>query len=178
MFQNVVVSFNWNDKQLCFWWIQTCVFRLSMTHVSITLYLTQWDDNNAALPFPACVRQLHSSGAVLTKSNYGGLYPAHIRTTSIQKAMLAVGSGVAALSNPYRHGKWHTFLECSGLRQIVLQIFRHQPETVGQKRFLMNILVTWWENTRGHLNLLGAVLIKLQENATICLLLLIARERT
>lgn len=63
----------------------------------------------AALPFPACVRQLHSSGAVLTKSNYGGLYPAHIRTTSIQKAMLAVGSGVAALSDPYRHGKWRTF---------------------------------------------------------------------
>lgn len=96
----------------------------------------------AALPFPACVRQLHSSVAVLTKSNYGGLYPAHIRTTSIQKAMLAVGSGVAALSDPYRHGKWRAFQECSGLHQIVLQVFRHQPETVGQKRFSMKILVT------------------------------------
>lgn len=30
----------------------------------------------------------------------------------------------------------------------------------------------------GHFNLLGAVLLKLQENATICLLLLIAKERT
>lgn len=103
----------------------------------------------AALPFPACVRQLYSSGAVLTKSNYGGLYPAHIRTTSIQKAMLAVGSGVAALSDPYRHGKWRAFQECSGLHQIVLQVFRYQPETVGQKRFSMKILVTWWENARG-----------------------------
>lgn len=68
--------------------------------------------NNAALPLPAYVRQLHVSGAVLTKSNDGGLYPGHIRTTPIQKAMLAVGSGVAALSNPYRHGTWHIFQEC------------------------------------------------------------------
>lgn len=32
------------------------------------------------------------------------LYPSHIPTNSVQKALLAVGSGVAALQNPYRHG--------------------------------------------------------------------------
>ncbi|MCI4394283.1 hypothetical protein PGIGA_G00167070 [Pangasianodon gigas] len=34
---------------------------------------------------------------------YGRLYPGHIQTNSVQKALLAVGSGVAALQNPYRH---------------------------------------------------------------------------
>ncbi|XP_053473631.1 ubiquinone biosynthesis protein COQ4 homolog, mitochondrial isoform X2 [Ictalurus furcatus] len=34
---------------------------------------------------------------------YGQLYPSHIRTNPVQKALLAVGSGVAALQNPYRH---------------------------------------------------------------------------
>ncbi|XP_069571335.1 ubiquinone biosynthesis protein COQ4 homolog, mitochondrial isoform X1 [Brachyistius frenatus] len=41
--------------------------------------------------------------AHLTYSSYDGLYPGHIPTTPIQKALLAVGSGVAALQNPYRH---------------------------------------------------------------------------
>lgn len=35
----------------------------------------------------------------------GRLYPSHIPTSSVQKAILAVGSGVAALMNPYRHGE-------------------------------------------------------------------------
>uniref|UniRef100_A0A8C2ZEM2 Coenzyme Q4 homolog (S. cerevisiae) n=1 Tax=Cyclopterus lumpus TaxID=8103 RepID=A0A8C2ZEM2_CYCLU len=48
----------------------------------------------------ACV---HSSSSVLTDSCYDGLYPGHIHTTPFQKALLAVGSGVAALQNPYRH---------------------------------------------------------------------------
>ncbi|CAK6978897.1 ubiquinone biosynthesis protein COQ4 homolog%2C mitochondrial [Scomber scombrus] len=47
-----------------------------------------------------CVQKLHSD---FTDSHYEGLYPGHIPTTSIQKALLAVGSGVAALQNPYRH---------------------------------------------------------------------------
>ncbi|KAG7261984.1 hypothetical protein CRUP_004923 [Coryphaenoides rupestris] len=37
------------------------------------------------------------------EGHYGGLYPGHIPTTVVQKALLAVGSGVAALQNPYRH---------------------------------------------------------------------------
>ncbi|XP_051269384.1 ubiquinone biosynthesis protein COQ4 homolog, mitochondrial isoform X2 [Dicentrarchus labrax] len=49
-----------------------------------------------------CVHQLHSSPG-FTDSCYDGLYPGHIQTTPIQKALLAVGSGVAALQNPYRH---------------------------------------------------------------------------
>ncbi|XP_076140400.1 ubiquinone biosynthesis protein COQ4 homolog, mitochondrial isoform X1 [Alosa pseudoharengus] len=34
---------------------------------------------------------------------YHCLYPGHIPTNPVQKALLAVGSGVAALQNPYRH---------------------------------------------------------------------------
>ncbi|XP_043952142.1 ubiquinone biosynthesis protein COQ4 homolog, mitochondrial [Gambusia affinis] len=46
--------------------------------------------------------RLFTSGAELTYS-YDGLYPGHIQTTSFQKALLAIGSGVAALQDPYRH---------------------------------------------------------------------------
>uniref|UniRef100_A0A8C2ZF37 Coenzyme Q4 homolog (S. cerevisiae) n=1 Tax=Cyclopterus lumpus TaxID=8103 RepID=A0A8C2ZF37_CYCLU len=41
--------------------------------------------------------------ALYYNSCYDGLYPGHIHTTPFQKALLAVGSGVAALQNPYRH---------------------------------------------------------------------------
>ncbi|KAM4719384.1 ubiquinone biosynthesis protein COQ4 homolog, mitochondrial [Anableps anableps] len=49
------------------------------------------------------VHRLHTSGAALTCSYYDGLYPGHIQTTPFQKTLLAVGSGVAALQDPYRH---------------------------------------------------------------------------
>ncbi|XP_029371903.1 ubiquinone biosynthesis protein COQ4 homolog, mitochondrial isoform X2 [Echeneis naucrates] len=49
------------------------------------------------------VQQLHSSSSEFPDSCYNGLYPGHISTTPIQKALLAVGSGVAALRDPYRH---------------------------------------------------------------------------
>lgn len=51
-----------------------------------------------------CIHQLHTSGAEFTHSYCDGLYPGHIQTTAFQKALLAVGSGVAALHDPYRHG--------------------------------------------------------------------------
>lgn len=65
---------------------------------------------NCCLTFvlAVCVHQLHSGGTGFTDSCYDGLYPGHIYTTPIQKALLAVGSGVAALQNPYRHGETHT----------------------------------------------------------------------
>ncbi|KAK5600104.1 Ubiquinone biosynthesis protein [Crenichthys baileyi] len=47
--------------------------------------------------------RLHTGSAELTYSYYDGLYPGHIQTTPFQKALLAVGSGVAALQDPYRH---------------------------------------------------------------------------
>lgn len=33
------------------------------------------------------------------------LYPDHIPTTIIQKFVLGLGSGIAAITDPYRHGK-------------------------------------------------------------------------
>ncbi|XP_028827683.1 ubiquinone biosynthesis protein COQ4 homolog, mitochondrial [Denticeps clupeoides] len=35
--------------------------------------------------------------------HYGQLYPSHVPTNFVQKSLLAVGSGVAALRDPYRH---------------------------------------------------------------------------
>lgn len=34
------------------------------------------------------------------------LYPGHIPTSPLQKALLAAGSACAALWDPYRHGAW------------------------------------------------------------------------
>ncbi|XP_068191620.1 ubiquinone biosynthesis protein COQ4 homolog, mitochondrial isoform X2 [Antennarius striatus] len=50
-----------------------------------------------------CPHQLHSRSIGFTDGVYDGLYPGHIHTTPMQKALLAVGSGVAALQDPYRH---------------------------------------------------------------------------
>lgn len=52
-----------------------------------------------------CVKRVHGSTSVFTDRCYEGLYPGHIHTTALQKTLLAVGSGVAALHDPYRHGE-------------------------------------------------------------------------
>lgn len=48
------------------------------------------------------VRLAHS-GLDSADSRYDRLYPGHIPTSPAQKALLALGSGVAALHDPYRH---------------------------------------------------------------------------
>ncbi|KAM9437707.1 ubiquinone biosynthesis protein COQ4 homolog, mitochondrial-like [Salvelinus alpinus] len=50
----------------------------------------------------AGVQEQHS-GLNSADSHYDRLYPGHIPTNVIQKALLAVGPGVAALQDPYRH---------------------------------------------------------------------------
>lgn len=45
------------------------------------------------------------------------LYPGHIPTTPLQKALLAAGSACAALWDPYRHGAWGRGTE-RGLREL------------------------------------------------------------
>lgn len=75
---------------------QNCTWNASSTTKSFSCCLNIFST--------VCVHQLHSSG---TDSYYDGLYPGHIPTTPTQKALLAVGSGVAALQNPYRHGETH-----------------------------------------------------------------------
>lgn len=49
----------------------------------------------------------------------GRLYPSHIPTSSIQKAVLAVGSGVAALKNPYRHDMVAVLGETTGHQALI-----------------------------------------------------------
>ncbi|XP_023149217.2 ubiquinone biosynthesis protein COQ4 homolog, mitochondrial isoform X2 [Amphiprion ocellaris] len=61
-----------------------------------------------------CVHQLHTSSTEPASSSYNGLYPGHIHTTPIQKALLAVGSGVAALRDPYRHDMVAVLGEATG----------------------------------------------------------------
>ncbi|XP_077062486.1 ubiquinone biosynthesis protein COQ4 homolog, mitochondrial isoform X1 [Siphateles boraxobius] len=49
----------------------------------------------------------------------GRLYPSHIPTSSVQKAILAVGSGVAALKNPYRHDMVAVLGETTGYQALM-----------------------------------------------------------
>ncbi|XP_047425394.1 ubiquinone biosynthesis protein COQ4 homolog, mitochondrial [Mugil cephalus] len=78
----------------------------------------------------ACVHQLHTSSAQFTYSGYDGLYPGHIPTTPIQKALLAVGSGVAALQNPYRHDMVAVLGEATGHLALInlRDRMRNDPE--------------------------------------------------
>nr|XP_015222139.1 PREDICTED: ubiquinone biosynthesis protein COQ4 homolog, mitochondrial isoform X2 [Lepisosteus oculatus] len=56
-----------------------------------------------------CERRQHSElGGVAPpggEQQYPHLYQSHIPTNPLQKALLAVGSGIAALRDPYRHGE-------------------------------------------------------------------------
>nr|XP_005165544.1 ubiquinone biosynthesis protein COQ4 homolog, mitochondrial isoform X3 [Danio rerio] len=68
---------------------------------------------------------------VLTEEKYDGrLYPSHIPTSTVQKAILAVGSGVAALKNPYRHDMVAVLGETTG-HQTLIKLrdrMRNDPE--------------------------------------------------
>ncbi|KAM9306875.1 ubiquinone biosynthesis protein COQ4 homolog, mitochondrial isoform 1-T1 [Pholidichthys leucotaenia] len=77
-----------------------------------------------------CAQQLCCSSTVSSNSYYHGLYPGHIPTTPIQKALLAVGSGIAALQNPYRHDMVAVLGETTGdLTLIKLRDrMRNDPE--------------------------------------------------
>ncbi|XP_028318766.1 ubiquinone biosynthesis protein COQ4 homolog, mitochondrial [Gouania willdenowi] len=82
---------------------------------------------NAALPGKVlCVNQLHSNNTVFAD----GIYPGHIPTTPIQKALLAVGSGVAALQNPYRHDMVAVLGETTGHQALInlRDRMRNDPE--------------------------------------------------
>ncbi|XP_044188814.1 ubiquinone biosynthesis protein COQ4 homolog, mitochondrial isoform X1 [Thunnus albacares] len=74
-----------------------------------------------------CVQKLHGE---FTENNYEGLYPGHIPTTPIQKALLAVGSGVAALQNPYRHDMVAVLGETTGHLALInlRDRMRNDPE--------------------------------------------------
>lgn len=52
-------------------------------------------------------------------SQYDQLYPGHISTTSMQKALLAVGAGFVALQNPYRHDMVAVLGETTGRFALV-----------------------------------------------------------
>ncbi|XP_004538076.1 ubiquinone biosynthesis protein COQ4 homolog, mitochondrial isoform X2 [Maylandia zebra] len=77
-----------------------------------------------------CVQQLHSSSTEFANIHYDGLYPGHIPTTTVQKALLSIGSGVAALQNPYRHDMVAVLGETTGhLALIKLRDrMRNDPE--------------------------------------------------
>ncbi|XP_049908395.1 ubiquinone biosynthesis protein COQ4 homolog, mitochondrial isoform X1 [Epinephelus moara] len=85
---------------------------------------------NGLISKAVCVHKLYSSGSVYTDSCYDGLYPGHIQTTPIQKALLAVGSGVAALQNPYRHDMVAVLGETTGHLALVnlRDKMRNDPE--------------------------------------------------
>lgn len=66
-----------------------------------------------------------------TKSYHEGtLYPGHIPSTVLQKGLLAIGSGVAALANPYRHDMVAVLGETTGHLALVRlrDNMRNDPE--------------------------------------------------
>ncbi|TDH02109.1 hypothetical protein EPR50_G00169480 [Perca flavescens] len=77
-----------------------------------------------------CAHQVHSSSTGFTDSCYNGLYPGHIHTTPIQKAVLAVGSGVAALHDPHRHDMVAVLGEATGHLALInlRDKMRNDPE--------------------------------------------------
>ncbi|XP_071322881.1 ubiquinone biosynthesis protein COQ4 homolog, mitochondrial isoform X1 [Trachinotus anak] len=77
-----------------------------------------------------CVQQLHSSSSGFADTCYNGLYPGHIPTTPIQRALLAVGSGVAALRDPYRHDMVAVLGETTGHLALInlRERMRNDPE--------------------------------------------------
>ncbi|XP_032395017.1 ubiquinone biosynthesis protein COQ4 homolog, mitochondrial isoform X2 [Etheostoma spectabile] len=74
--------------------------------------------------------QVHSSSTGFTNSSYNGLYPGHIHTTPIQKLVLAVGSGVAALHDPHRHDMVAVLGEATGHLALInlRDKMRNDPE--------------------------------------------------
>ncbi|KAJ3604994.1 hypothetical protein NHX12_027045 [Muraenolepis orangiensis] len=77
----------------------------------------------------ACVRQQHT-GSASSDGHYDRLYPGHVPSTGLQKALLAVGSGVAALQNPYRHDMVAVLGETTGRRALIhlRNRMRNHPE--------------------------------------------------
>ncbi|XP_013417308.1 ubiquinone biosynthesis protein COQ4 homolog, mitochondrial [Lingula anatina] len=63
-------------------------------------------------------------------SQYDVLYPGHISTTLLQKSLLAVGSGVMAITNPWRDDMIATFGETTGYfsLQLIRRNMQNHPE--------------------------------------------------
>ncbi|XP_034048623.1 ubiquinone biosynthesis protein COQ4 homolog, mitochondrial isoform X2 [Thalassophryne amazonica] len=78
----------------------------------------------------ACVRQQHRPNSQSAEISYDGLYPGHIPTNPIQKILLAVGSGVAALQDPYRHDMVAVLGETTGQLALISlrDRMRNDPE--------------------------------------------------
>ncbi|KAM8827513.1 ubiquinone biosynthesis protein COQ4 homolog, mitochondrial isoform 2-T3 [Spinachia spinachia] len=92
-----------------------------------------WSVSRLRYPFTpkVCVNQVHGSTSVLTDSCcHEGLYPGHITTSPFQKALLAVGSGVAALHDPYRHDMVAVLGETTGHLALMKlrDTMRNDPE--------------------------------------------------
>ncbi|XP_030623703.1 ubiquinone biosynthesis protein COQ4 homolog, mitochondrial [Chanos chanos] len=64
------------------------------------------------------------------EDQYNGLYPGHIPTNPVQKALLAVGSGVVALQDPYRHDMVAVLGETTGHLALIRlrDRMRNNPE--------------------------------------------------
>ncbi|KAF7662948.1 hypothetical protein LDENG_00221820 [Lucifuga dentata] len=88
-----------------------------------------WVNQHRLVSKAVCVHQQHSSSE-FPGGCYDGLYPGHIPTNPIQKALLAVGSGVAALQNPYRHDMVAVLGETTGHLALInlKDRMRNDPE--------------------------------------------------
>ncbi|XP_041826479.1 ubiquinone biosynthesis protein COQ4 homolog, mitochondrial [Melanotaenia boesemani] len=81
--------------------------------------LFQVNQRHLILTSKVCVHHLHTSHTCRTYCSYDCLYPGHIHTTPFQKALLAVGSGVTALQDPYRHDMVAVLAETTGHQALI-----------------------------------------------------------
>ncbi|KAL4646523.1 hypothetical protein GN956_G10048 [Arapaima gigas] len=75
----------------------------------------------------------HSYSSWVSGSCPGQLYGGHIPTNSIQKALLAMGSGVAALQNPYRHDMVAVLGETTGHLALLRLRDKMKSDPEGQR---------------------------------------------
>ncbi|KAM6903043.1 ubiquinone biosynthesis protein COQ4 homolog, mitochondrial [Xenentodon cancila] len=90
----------------------------------------QLNQRHRALASKVYIHRLHTGHADLSYGYYDGLYPGHIHTTHFQKALLAIGSGVAALQDPYRHDMVAVLAETTGQLALInlRDRMRNDPE--------------------------------------------------
>lgn len=78
-------------------------------------------------------RILARRSSTSTSSEAGKLYEGHIQLSELQKAMLAIGSGITAIINPYRHDLVADFGETTGHRALAWMHSKMSADSEGKQ---------------------------------------------
>lgn len=84
-------------------------------------------------PSSACLAQRCRGAASTAAASDQGLYPGHIRTSLLQKAILTVGSAAMAITDPYRHDMVAVLGETTGHLAFPYMLQRMKEDAVGRQ---------------------------------------------